>query len=281
MTMGTSAVPGPPAMAGAFTVVIPARYASSRLPRKMLAEIAGRPMVVRVAERAAASGATRILIATDHEEIAQAAARYGFESMMTLADHANGTDRLAEVARRLALPPDAVVVNVQGDEPLIDPALISRVAAELAEHPAASVSTACHPISRAEEFFNPNVVKVVLDRQGFAQYFSRAPIPYARDDFAGLAPAAEGGLPARPPIALPPGMPAYRHIGIYAYRAGFLAEYAALEPSPLERYEALEQLRVLWHRRHIVVARLGGAPEAGVDTPDDLARVRAWYDNAV
>ncbi len=262
-----------------FSVIIPARFASSRLPQKMLSDIAGRPMVVRVAERARASGAERVLIATDHTEIAAAAKRYGFESMMTLAEHANGTDRLAEAARRLQLRPDAVVVNVQGDEPLIDPGLIALVAAQLAAHPGASVATACHPIARAGELFNPNVVKVVLDRNGFARYFSRAPIPYARDDFAARSAPLQPGVTAFTD-SLPTGLPAYRHVGIYAYRACFLETYAALEPSPLERFEALEQLRVLWHGHAIAVARLDGAPAAGVDTPEDLARVRAQFDHA-
>jgi 3-deoxy-manno-octulosonate cytidylyltransferase (CMP-KDO synthetase) len=277
MTSGITAAPEAIPVATSFTVVIPARFASSRLPRKMLADIAGRPMVVRVAERAAASGAARVLVATDHEEIAAAVSRCGFESMMTLATHVNGTDRIAEVARRLALAPDAVVVNVQGDEPLIEPGAIALVAAQLARHPRAAVATACHPITAAEEFFNPNVVKVVLDREGFARYFSRAPIPYARDEFASRG-AAGQPQSAGVPGALPAAMPAYRHIGIYAYRAGFLDAYAALEPSPLERYEALEQLRVLWHGHDIAVARLNGTPEPGVDTLEDLARVRAKFD---
>lgn len=249
-----------------FKVVIPARYASSRLPGKPLADIGGKPMVVRVAERAAQSGASEIHVATDHAEVCAVVQRHGYSAIMTRADHASGTDRLAEVVDRLGWSDDAVVVNVQGDEPLIEPGLISRVAQELNADPAASVATACHPIRSIEEFLNPNVVKVVCDAHGYALYFSRAPIPWPRDAFA-----ADREF-------LPPGLPASRHIGIYGYRAGFLRRYKALGPSAIEGFEALEQLRVLWHGFRIRVAQVDHAPEAGVDTPEDLARVRSKFD---
>ncbi|MBI4988115.1 MAG: 3-deoxy-manno-octulosonate cytidylyltransferase [Rhodocyclales bacterium] len=249
-----------------FKVVIPARHASSRLPGKPLADIAGKPMVVRVAERAAQSGAAEILVATDHEEVRAAVERHGFAAVMTRVGHASGTDRIAEVADRLGWGDDTVVVNVQGDEPLIDPALIGRVAAELAGDADAAVATACHPISSVEEFFNPNAVKVVCDVRGHALYFSRAPIPWPRDAFAADR------------TSLPEALPARRHIGIYAYRCSFLRRYGALSPSPLEGFEALEQLRVLWHGFRIRVAIIAHAPEAGVDTPEDLERIRCKFD---
>jgi len=249
-----------------FTVVIPARMASTRLPRKPLADLAGKPMVVRVAERAAQSGAARVVVATDHQEIVDACAAHGVEAMLTREDHASGTDRLAEVAGRLGLPADAVVVNVQGDEPLIEPALIDRLAGALVSSQL-PMATMAHPIDSATDFFNPNVVKVVLDQDGLAAYFSRAPIPYARDAFAERT------------DMLPAGLPALRHIGMYAYQAGFLSVYATLSPSPLETFEALEQLRVLWHGYRIAVVTVDEAPAAGVDTPADLERVRAILTN--
>ena len=247
-----------------FTVVIPARYASSRFPGKALADIAGKPMVVRVAERAAQSGARAVYVATDDARIESAVRAHGIESITTRADHPTGTDRIAEAARKLSLGDDAIVVNVQGDEPLIDPKLIADVAAVLARSKEAAVSTACHPISSADEIFSPNVVKVVLDSRGFALYFSRAPIPFARD--------AWGVANTR--AAAPEGLPCFRHIGIYAYRAGFLARYSQLAPSPLEGFEALEQLRVLWHGFRIAVALCETASPPGVDTPEDLEKVR-------
>ena len=247
-----------------FIVVIPARHASTRLPGKMLADIAGRPMVIHVAERARASGAAEVVIATDHADIAAAAARHGVTALMTRADHPSGTDRIAEVAAQRGYAPDAIVVNVQGDEPLIEPALISAAAHQLAHHPDAAIATLCCAIANARDFTNPNVVKVVLDKQGYALYFSRATIPYARDAFA-------HGIDT-----LPRDLPAYRHIGLYAYRAGFLASYARLAPAPLEQLEALEQLRALWHGHKISVVITPAAPHAGVDTPEDLARVRAF-----
>jgi 3-deoxy-manno-octulosonate cytidylyltransferase (CMP-KDO synthetase) len=251
-----------------FTVVIPARHASSRLPGKVLADIAGKPMVVRVAERARDSGAHRVLVATDSSAISEAVERHGFSAMMTRADHASGTDRIAEVVERLALEPEAIVVNVQGDEPLIEPGLVRAVAGLLEDAPEVAIATACHPIVDAAEMFNPNVVKVVLDSAGLARYFSRAPIPWARDAFSQSS------------AAIPRGLPCYRHIGIYAYRARFLNIYPRLAHSPLERFEALEQLRALWHGHAIAVAVRHDAPQAGVDTEEDLRRVRALFAEA-
>ena len=250
-------------MQPAFQVVIPARMRSTRLPGKMLAEIAGKPLVAWVAERAKLSGAASVVIATDHEDIARAVTQLGWKALMTSAAHETGTDRLAEAAALLGLAPEEIVVNVQGDEPLIDPRLIREVAAALAAKPEAAISTAAHPIDSAPSFFDPNVVKVVVDDAGFAQYFSRAPIPYARDAFA------------KSRDALPKGLPALRHIGIYGYRVRFLREYAALTPTAAERFEALEQLRALGHGYRIAVARWDGPMEAGVDTAEDLERVRA------
>jgi 3-deoxy-manno-octulosonate cytidylyltransferase (CMP-KDO synthetase) len=250
-----------------FTVVIPARMRSTRLPGKMLAPVAGKPLVAWAAERAQQSGAARVVIATDHVDIERAAHALGIEAVMTSEAHPSGTDRIAEAARVLGLKPDDIVVNVQGDEPLIDPGLVRRVADELAEKPEASIATAAHPIGDTASFFNPNVVKVVLDVHGFAHYFSRAPIPWARDAFGGVPLEA---LPRR----MPEGLPALRHIGIYAYRVRFLQEYARLTPTPAEQLEALEQLRALGHGHRIAVALWKGAMEAGVDTPEDLERVR-------
>jgi 3-deoxy-manno-octulosonate cytidylyltransferase (CMP-KDO synthetase) len=247
-----------------FAVVIPARFGSTRLPGKPLLDIAGAPMVVQVARRAAASGAHCVLVATDHEEIARVVAQHGFEALMTAADHPSGTDRIAEVAAARGWSADHVVVNVQGDEPLIEPSLIQSVAAALAASPDAAMATACCPLRDLAEFTNPNVVKVVLDRDDRALYFSRAPIPYPRDAFS------------RAPATLPPELPAYRHIGMYAYRCAFLHRYAGLQPAPPERFEALEQLRALWHGFRIAVHRTSVAPLPGVDTEEDAARVRAY-----
>jgi 3-deoxy-manno-octulosonate cytidylyltransferase (CMP-KDO synthetase) len=247
----------------AFTVIIPARFGSSRLPGKVLADLGGKPMIVHVAERARASGAQRVCVATDHREILQVAERAGFEAVMTRPDHASGTDRIAEASERMGLPADALVVNVQGDEPLIEPGLVRAVAVLLEATPEAAMATACHPISDEREFFNPNVVKVVVDAKGFARYFSRAPIPYARDAFARGTPAP-----------LPPGLPCHRHLGVYAYRCAFLQHYPRLSASPLEQFEALEQLRALWHGFSIAVAVRLDAPQPGVDTAEDLERVR-------
>ena len=252
-----------------FVVVIPARYGSSRFPGKPLADVAGKPMVVRVAERAAKSGATEVIVATDHRDIAATVEEAGFDAMMTRTDHATGTDRLAEVVRRRKYPPRTIVVNVQGDEPLIEPRLIRRVAENLAAHRDAHIATACFALRDAAELSNPNVVKVVLDRAGFALYFSRAPIPYARDDFA-------DGI-----RALPPRLPAYRHLGIYAYRASFLRDFKRIRPVALEQFEALEQLRALAYGFRISVAVCTSAPHPGVDTPEDLARIEQVLANAV
>ena len=248
-----------------FTVLIPARYASTRLPGKPLSDIAGKPMVVRVAERARMSGAAAVVIATDDERIRAAARRYGIDAAMTRDDHPTGTDRLAEAAAQLGLDARSIVVNVQGDEPLLEPALIRGVADQLSAHPDAAIATACHPIVDADEAFNPNVVKVVLDHAGYALYFSRATIPWARDAFA----AERGRIPA--------DLPLYRHYGLYAYRVDFLLRFPSLSPAPPERFEALEQLRALWHGYRIVVSITRGAPAPGVDTPEDLDRVRVLY----
>ncbi len=250
---------------GAFLVVIPARFASSRLHGKPLADIGGKPMVVRVAESARASGATAVWVATDNQSVLDAVKIHGHQAMMTRADHATGTDRIAEVAQQLGLADSEIVVNVQGDEPLIAPELIREVAQSLAAHAEASIATACHPISDAASLLNPNVVKVVLDHTGHALYFSRAPIPYPRDSFAINQ------------SALPSGLPSYRHIGIYAYRARFLRLYGRLEPAAIEEFEALEQMRALWHGHRIAVAVTAHAPEAGVDTAEDLERVRRIF----
>jgi 3-deoxy-manno-octulosonate cytidylyltransferase (CMP-KDO synthetase) len=249
----------------AFLVVIPARFASSRLQGKPLAEIGGKPMVVHVAERARESGAKAVWVATDDQGVFDAVTLHGHQAMMTRTDHATGTDRIAEVTRLLRLEDSEIVVNVQGDEPLIAPELIREVAQSLAEHEQASIATACHPITDAESLLNPNAVKVVLDRTGHALYFSRAPIPYPRDSLA------------LNQSVLPVGLPSYRHIGIYAYRARFLQLYSKLEPAAVERFEALEQLRALWHGYRIAVAITAHAPEAGVDTAEDLERVRRIF----
>jgi 3-deoxy-manno-octulosonate cytidylyltransferase (CMP-KDO synthetase) len=246
-----------------FTVLIPARYASSRLPAKALADLGGRPMVVRVAERARSSGARRVVVATDDARILDAVASHGFDAIMTSAAHTTGTDRLAEAAALLGLADDEIVVNVQGDEPLLDPALMRRVAGLLADRVDAAMATACHAIGEAQEAFNPNVVKVVLDAQNYALYFSRATIPWARDAFAGGE------------RSIPHGLPLYRHYGLYAYRVSFLRIFPTLPPAPIETFEALEQLRALWHGHRIVVEIAVGTPAPGVDTEDDLARVRA------
>jgi 3-deoxy-manno-octulosonate cytidylyltransferase (CMP-KDO synthetase) len=248
-----------------FTVLIPARYASTRLPGKPLADIAGKPMIVRVAERAAGSGAARVVVATDDERVRDVVAAQGIAVCMTRSDHPTGTDRLAEAACALGLRDDEIVVNVQGDEPLLDAALIRGVAALLRSRPDAAIATACHPIEDPAEAFNANVVKVVLDRAGQALYFSRATIPWARDAFA------------QSHATLPAGVPLYRHYGLYAYRVAFLRAFPTLEPAPIERFEALEQLRALWHGYRVVVEVTGGTPAPGIDTPEDLARVRALY----
>jgi 3-deoxy-manno-octulosonate cytidylyltransferase (CMP-KDO synthetase) len=245
-----------------FTVVIPARMASSRLPGKPLADIAGLPMVVRVAQRAQQSQASQVVVAADDERIVQVCQAHGVRALLTRKDHVSGSDRLAEACQLLGLPDDAVVVNVQGDEPLMLPALINDVARVLIERPDASMSTAAHAISSLQEFTNPNVVKVVMDARQMALYFSRAPIPWWRD---GQTDSGFASLPSPAPL---------RHIGIYAYRAGFLALFPQLPPAPIETLESLEQLRALWHGHRIAVHVTPEAPGPGVDTPEDLARVR-------
>ncbi len=242
-----------------FKVVIPARYASSRLPGKPLLDIAGKPMVVRVAEQAAKSGAGEIVIATDFEKISQVAAQYTIKAVMTHINHASGTDRIAEVAAKLNWADDDIVVNVQGDEPLIEPSLIDEVAQHLANSTDAVMATACHAIHDEAAFLNPNIVKVVIDANGNALYFSRAPIPYPRDD------------------SYKNNIQAYRHIGIYAYRVGFLKQYAQLTSTELEKIESLEQLRVLHHGYKIGVTITKNAPATGVDTQEDLDYVRSLF----
>lgn len=246
-----------------FTAIIPARLASTRLPNKPLADLGGKPMVVRVAERAALSGASRIAVATDHADIVAACREHGVDVYLTRADHPSGTDRIAEAAVAMGLPLDAVVVNVQGDEPLISPALIAATAGLI--NATVPMATAAHPIDDIADIFNPNVVKVVLDKTGRALYFSRATIPWHRDAFA------------QSRDIVPAGYRPLRHIGLYAYSNTFLQNYPKLEISPLEQIEALEQLRVLWHGVPIAVHVTQDAPAAGVDTPEDLARVQGHF----
>ncbi|GAB7127400.1 3-deoxy-manno-octulosonate cytidylyltransferase [Silvimonas sp. JCM 19000] len=248
-----------------YVALIPARMRSTRLPDKPLADIAGKPMIVRVAERVAQAGASRAVVATDDIRILEAVKAAGHEAIMTRADHPSGTDRLAEAADILQLADDTIVINVQGDEPLIDPVLLDDVAAMLRADTALPMATACHPLTDPQDFFNPNVVKVVLDKNQRALYFSRAPVAWARDAFA-------QGRNVLPDDFLP-----LRHIGLYGYRAGFLRIYNQLAPSPLEHWEALEQLRVLWHGYAIGVHVAPHAPAPGVDTLEDLERVRALY----
>ena len=247
-----------------FHVVIPARYASSRLPGKPLADIAGKPMVLHVLQRALEAGAESVVVATDDSRVQQVIVAAGYQALMTSADHQSGTERLVEVAEILGWPDDTLVVNVQGDEPLIDPALIREAARQLVLHDDAVMATLAHPVHDPADFTNPNVVKVVTDQAGYALYFSRAPIPWPRDAFARQQ-------------TMPQDMGVLRHIGLYAYRAGFLRTYASLSASPLERHEMLEQLRVLWHGYRISLGITPIAPAAGVDTADDLARVRALF----
>lgn len=247
-----------------FCVLIPARLASTRLPRKPLADISGQPMVVRVAQRARASSAQRVVVAADSAEIVNSCGEHGVEAILTRGDHPSGSDRLAEACELLALSGDDVVLNVQADEPLIEPSLIDSVAASLHAHPQAAMSTAAHAIESVSEFTNPNVVKVVLDARGYALYFSRAPLPWWRDGFA----AGIHALPQPRPL---------RHVGIYGYRAGFLRDFPKLAPAPVEAAEALEQLRALWHGHRIAVHVSTLAPGVGVDTPEDLERVRALW----
>lgn len=240
-----------------FHVVIPARLGSTRLPRKPLADIAGKPMVVHVAERAHASGAEEVWIATDSPEIEQAAHANGIAVRLTSTDHLSGSDRVAQLVHELGWSAETLVVNVQGDEPLIAPLLIRQVAMQLESHPAAAMATACHAISEPIEIENPNIVKVVCDAAGYASYFSRAAIPFPRDTHAQKS--------------------AFRHIGIYAYGVEFLKQFTQLPAAPTERYEALEQLRALWHGYKISVAISEAEPAPGIDTEADLQRVRALF----
>ncbi len=247
----------------AFSVIIPARYASSRLPGKPLLEIAGKPMLQHVYERALLSEASRVVIATDDERIQQAALSFGAEVCMTLDTHVSGTDRLQEVVTQQGLYADDIVVNVQGDEPLIPPRIINQVAHNLAAEPLASIATLCEPIEDLESLLNPNVVKVVADSQGRALYFSRAPIPWPRDAFADPQQRQ-----------LPPDNEFRRHIGIYAYRVKLLNDFVRWPPCLLEQTECLEQLRAMWNGAFIHIAEADEAPPAGVDTQEDLERIR-------
>ena len=247
-----------------FCVLIPARMASSRLPDKPLADIAGLPMVVRVAQRAKLSAASRVVVAADDTRITTACGQHDIETVLTRSDHPSGSDRLAEACEALGLQDDDIVVNVQGDEPLIDPASIDAVAQLLAQRPDCSMSTLAHAIDSVQDFANPNVVKVVIDQAQLALYFSRAPIPWWRDG------NAQGVQSLPSPVPL-------RHIGIYGYRVGFLRTFPQLPPAPVENCEALEQLRAMWHGHKIAVHVTDKAPGPGVDTPEDLARVRALF----
>lgn len=248
-----------------FFAIIPSRMKSTRLPEKPLKDIAGQPMVVRVAHRAQESGAKDVFVATDHEAIVKACEEYGVKVVMTSAEHPTGTDRLAETVAKLGLPDEAIVVNVQGDEPLIPLEAIRNVAELLASHPECEMATAGHPIDSIEEFLNPNVVKVVRDSKGNAITFSRAPIPWPRDAFR------------EDRAKFPEGLEALRHIGLYAYRVKFLKRYPQWEQAPIEKWESLEQLRALYYGVKIAVAVLPGALPAGVDTQEDLDRVREVY----
>ena len=243
-------------------IIIPARYASTRLPGKPLADVAGKPLIQRVYECALKCDATGVTIATDDDRIRTAAERFGAAVCMTSGAHRSGTDRLAEVIEKLTLGAGEIVVNLQGDEPLMPADLVRAVAEMLAQNPGAMVATACHAIDDLDALTNPNVVKVVRDEQGYALYFSRAAIPWPREVMAG-----QGTAPLR----------AFRHIGLYAYRAGFVRRYAAWPVCPLEEAEQLEQLRVLWHGERIVVHEAVVMPEAGVDTPEDLDRVQKIF----
>ncbi len=248
-----------------FVVIIPSRMKSTRLPEKPLKDIAGKPMVVRVAERAMQSGADSVVVAVDHPDIVRACEKHGVRALLTDPNHPTGTDRLAEAAGLLGLDPDTIVVNVQGDEPLIPVEVIGQVARVLENSPDCAIATAAHPITSEESFRNPNVVKVELDRAGRAMTFTRAPVPWPRDAFR------EG----RP---MPEGHGALHHIGLYAYRAGFLAKFPTLERAPIEASESLEQLRAMWHGYKIAVMVLPDDLPAGVDTQEDLDRVRAIWE---
>ena len=249
-----------------FTVIIPARLASTRLPNKPLADIGGAPMVVRVAQRALKSGAQQVVVATDSQQVVEKCAEFGVVSVFTRGDHPSGSDRLAEACALLGLHDDTLVVNVQGDEPLIDPALIDAVASLLASRADCAMSTAAHAIDDLADFLNPNTVKVVLDARQTALYFSRSPIPAGRD-FAGQAWWKSSSTLPKP----------LRHVGIYGYRVGFLKLFPKLAQAPMEQLESLEQLRALWHGYPIAVHITDRSPGLGVDTPEDLARVRQLF----
>jgi 3-deoxy-manno-octulosonate cytidylyltransferase (CMP-KDO synthetase) len=255
-----------------FTVLIPARLASTRLPNKPLADIGGSPMIVRVAQRVMSGTDSRVVVAADSTEIIAACQAHGIEAVLTRTDHPSGSDRLAEACNILGLDDSEIVVNVQGDEPLIDPALVSDVASLLLHNPQMSMSTAAHPIETLADFSNPNIVKVVLDANKVALYFSRAPIAFARD-FPGQA-WWQGGAQPSPEMA---GAAPLRHVGIYGYRAGFLRLFPKLPRAPIEIVEALEQLRAMWHGHRIAVHVTHRAPGPGVDTPEDLERVRQLF----
>lgn len=253
-----------------FTAIIPARFASTRLPGKPLLLLAGKPMIQHVWQQTCLSNADRVVIATDDERIAEAANAFGAEVCLTAANHPSGTDRLQEVVNKLGLAKTALVVNVQGDEPMIPPALINQVAANLATNPQASIATLSEQITCIEAVFNPNNVKVVTDKNGLALYFSRSPQPWARDHFL----ANEAGN--FKPQVLPAGINFQRHIGIYAYRVNFLDEYVTWQPAPLEQAEQLEQLRALWNGHKIHVAEACQPHPQGVDTPEDYQRLQAF-----
>ena len=247
--------------APAFWVVIPARYASTRLPGKPLCDIGGKPMIQHVYERATASGAQRVIIATDDQRVETAAKTFGAEVWLTSEHHPSGSDRIAEVARRSGAAADTIIVNLQGDEPLMPPVLIRQTAQALADFPQAAAATLCQPLANRADIFNPHIVKVARDKDGFALYFSRAPIPWLREAFAGNQDLFT------PPVHA-------RHLGLYAYRAAYLLRFTQLPPCPLEQQEALEQLRILYHGDKIYVAEACAEPGIGVDTPEDLATVR-------
>jgi len=254
---------GPVSDRPGFKVVIPARYAATRLPGKPLLPIAGKPLIQHVWERAGESGAEGVVVATDDARIAETCRGFGADVAMTRSDHRSGSDRVAEVIAARGWPAEAIVVNLQGDEPAMPPALIDQVAGDLAEHEAAGMATLAYPIGDAETLFDPHVVKLVMDAAGYALYFSRAPIPWHRDELAG----GRKSLPREAPLL--------RHIGLYAYRAGFLSRFVAWPPAPLELAESLEQLRVLWHGERIHVSLAAEEPGSGVDTSADLERARA------
>src|SRR5690554_5320327 len=263
-----------------FTVVIPARYASTRLPGKPLLDIAGKPMIQHVCERASESRASRVVVATDDSRIHDACEAFGAEVVMTSPNHVSGTDRLEEVVRKLGLDADHRVVNVQGDEPLIPAALIDQVADNLERYPDAAISTLCERLHDLEQVFNPNVVKVVFDAEGMAHYFSRAPIPWARDHWSSGMGTADLASPSAA-AALKDGTGYFRHIGIYGYRARVLSQFVSWPPAPTEQAESLEQLRALYNGARIHVEVAAGTPPAGVDTEEDLQRVRAWMAKSV